>query len=82
MPTNEKKKLVNTDDKSTLSEKNTNVNDNPEEMKNLKTVENTRQTTQTQILTKPAERIILYNTNKTPSKANLLTTKFSASQVY
>lgn len=46
------------DDKSTLSKINTDVDDNPEEMENLETVENTKQSTQTRIPIKLAEGVI------------------------
>ena len=55
---NEGEELANTDDESTLSEMNTDVDNNPEEMGNLETAENTRRSTRTRIPTKPAEGVI------------------------
>lgn len=55
---NKGEELVNTNDKSTLSEMNTDINDNPEEIENLEIAKNTRQSTQIQIPTKLAKEII------------------------
>lgn len=55
---NEGKGLANTSYESILSDMNTEVDNNPEVMKNLETAESTRRSTQTQITTKPAEEVI------------------------
>ena len=55
---NEREKLANTDDKSILSEMNTDADDNPEEVENLETTEITRRSTRIQIKIMPAEGVI------------------------
>ena len=55
---NKGEELVNTNDESTLSEMNTDINDNPEEIENLEIAKNIRQSTQIQIPTKLAKEII------------------------
>lgn len=78
---NEGEELENTDDESILSEPDTDVDTNLKEMENSGTNQNIRRSTRTRIPTKPAEGVIRYDANKTLPKANLLTSKFSASQV-
>ena len=50
-------------------------------MKNLKTDQNIRRSTWIRILTKFIEGFLQYNASKALPKANLLTTKFSVSQI-
>ena len=59
---------------------NIDADDNPEKIKNLEPPENTRQSTRSQITTKPSHRVIWYNTSNPLQKANSLTIKFPASQ--
>lgn len=54
---NEEEELANTDDKSILSEMNTDIDDNPKEMENLEIAGNIRRSTRTRIPTKPAEGV-------------------------